>query len=131
MAKDSAKPKHRVLKPAESVRERALKTAEAADVPKKQGVMRLSLHYIALPFKVIGKPFARLGRTKPLRIIGLILLPRYFRNSWKELRQVTWPSRQQSFQLTGAVVIFATIFGVLIAVVDYGLDKLFKQVLLK
>ena len=66
-----------------------------------------------------------------MRIIGAILLPRYFRNSWKELRQVTWPNGRESRRLTIAVVLFATVFGLVIALVDYGLDKVFKQVLLK
>ncbi len=132
-ADKSAEPKRRILKKVETVREKADKEANKPE--KKQGVIGLALHYIAVPFKKVGRPLvkygAKIGHLKPFRILGLILFPTYFRNSWKELKQVTWPSRKQSWQLTLAVIVFATIFGVLIAIVDFGLDRLFKQVLLK
>jgi preprotein translocase SecE subunit len=131
VAGQSAEPKRRMLKKAETVRELTEKTENRSLQPQKSGVLRLSLHYIAVPFTFIGRPFVKLGRYKLFRIIGYILLPKYFRNSWKELRQVTWPNRRESLQLTSAVLLFAAVFGVLIAVVDFGLDKLFKQVLLK
>ncbi len=124
------KPKRRMVKKAETVREQALKAQEQGQA-NKQGIVRLTAHYIAAPFRFIGRPLTKLKRFKLFRIIGHILVPPYFRNSWKELKQVTWPGARESWQLTSAVIIFATIFGVMIAVVDYGLDKLFKQVLLK
>jgi preprotein translocase SecE subunit len=68
---------------------------------------------------------------KPVRFIGLIVLPRYIRNSWIELKQVTWPDWKTSRKLTSAVIIFALIFGITVAIVDFLLDKLFKNVLLK
>ncbi|HSX16984.1 MAG TPA: preprotein translocase subunit SecE [Patescibacteria group bacterium] len=130
--KESDKPKRRVIKKAEtSVREKAEISQKEASQPKKKGVLRLTGRFIGAPFRFIGRPFAKLGKFKVFRFIGRILLPTYFRNSWKELRQVTWPNRRESWQLTSAVIIFAVIFGVMIAVVDYGLDKVFKQVLLK
>ncbi|HET8670873.1 MAG TPA: preprotein translocase subunit SecE, partial [Candidatus Saccharimonadales bacterium] len=73
----------------------------------------------------------KLGTFKPFRILGLILVPPYFRNSWKELRQVTWPRFKDSLRLTFAVFAFAAVFGALVALLDYGLDKVFKEVLLK
>ena len=73
-------------------------------------------------FKFIGKV---------LSLIGKVLLPVYVRNSWKELKLVTWPSLKLSRQLTFAVLMFAVVFGAAIAGVDWGLDKLFRQVLLK
>jgi len=129
VAEAEDKPKRRMVKKVETLREAAEKSANTQ--PKKRGVVRLSLHYISVPFRFIGRPFKGLGRLKPFRIIGRILWPTYFRNSVKELKQVTWPNRRESIQLTGAVLVFAAVFGVMIALVDYGLDKLFKQVLLK
>jgi len=131
VAAEPTEPKKRVLKKADTVRDVAEKIGVQTQAPKKQSVLRLSLHYIGTPFRVVGRQVAKLGRYKPFRIVGYILLPKYFRNSWKELRQVTWPTRRESWQLTSAVLVFAAIFGVMIAVVDFGLDKLFKQVLLK
>lgn len=130
-ADDQSKPKRRLVKQAETVREMAEKSQNAQKATKKNGVLRLTGRYIAAPFKFLGKPFKKLGRFKVFRIIGFVLLPPYFRQSWKELRQVTWPTRRESWQLTSAVIIFSVIFGVLIALVDLGLDKIFKQVLLK
>jgi preprotein translocase SecE subunit len=83
------------------------------------------------PFRFLLWPF----KTRPVRFIGrglaAIFFLRYFRNSWKELREVTWPNRRETWQLTFAVFVFAIIFGALITVTDYGLDKLFKKVILK
>ena len=120
-----------MVKKAESVREMTEKSQQLTRIPAKQGVLRLTGRFIAVPFRFLGRHIAKLGRFKLFRAIGLVLLPRYFRNSWKELRQVAWPNRRESWQLTSAVIIFAVIFGVMIAVVDYGLDKVFKQVLIK
>lgn len=83
------------------------------------------------PFKQIGHGLRWFFRLKPLRFIAKILGLTYIYRSWEELKQVTWPSFRESMRLTSAVIVFSVIFGALIAVVDYGLDKLFKQVLLK
>ena len=83
------------------------------------------------PLKQIGHGLRWFFMLKPVRFIGRMLGFTYVRYSWRELRQVTWPSFKDSLRLTGAVVLFSVIFGVLIAIVDYGLDKVFRQVLLK
>ncbi len=59
------------------------------------------------------------------------LVPPYFVNSWREVRQVTWPNRRETWRLTLAVFIFAVVFGALIAGVDKILDLLFKHLILK
>ena len=49
--------------------------------------------------KKVAKP-----ARKPLIIfLPFIALGRYFRNSWRELRQVEWPSRRATWQMTLAV----------------------------
>jgi len=127
----SSKPKRRLKRaaPTETVRERAAKATEAANgkIPKSERKPRK----IFAPFRAIGRFLKRVGAFPPVRILGLILLPRYVRNSWRELRQVTWPGRRESLRLTSAVIVFALIFGILIAATDYGLDKVFKKVILK
>jgi preprotein translocase subunit SecE len=65
------------------------------------------------------------------RILYKIFLIGYFKNSWKELRQVTWPGRKETWKLTFAVFMFAIVFGTIIALVDYGLDKVFRHLILK
>lgn len=132
MAKEpDQKPKRRIRK-IETVREQTAKTAEKADTPRKGHAI---WHGFTSPVRMVGRGFRKLGtflgKYKVMRIIGRILLPMYFRNSWKELRQVTWLKWRQSRQLTVAVIIFAIIFGIVVALLDFGLDKLFKEVLVK
>ncbi|MBL8121365.1 preprotein translocase subunit SecE [Candidatus Saccharibacteria bacterium] len=55
----------------------------------------------------------------------------YMRDSWRELRGVTWPTFREGRRLTTAVIIFSIVFGLLIAGIDFGLDKAFRQILLK
>jgi preprotein translocase SecE subunit len=135
---DDKQTKRRVKNP-ETFRERTLKAAESDEQPTRR-------HRILSPLgrglKAVFKPVAALGRwignlkvlrplKRPARFVGRIIYPSYFRNSWKELKQVTWPTLKESRQLTYAVLIFAVVFGATIALVDYGLDKAFKDFLLK
>lgn len=83
------------------------------------------------PLKQIGHAFRWFFRLRAIRFIGRILGFSFVRSSWQELKQVTWPTRREGRRLTTAVIIFSVIFGALIAVVDFGLDKLFKQLLVK
>jgi preprotein translocase SecE subunit len=57
-------------------------------------------------------------------------IPRYFRDSYSELKLVTWPNRSETWKLMWAVFIFALAFGLLVTVVDYGLEKLFREAFL-
>lgn len=83
------------------------------------------------PLKQIGHGIRWFFRLRFMRFLGRILGFSYVRSSWRELKEVTWPTRREGLRLTSAVIIFSLIFGVLIAVVDYGLDKLFKQLFVK
>jgi preprotein translocase SecE subunit len=126
---DSTKPKRRLVKKAETVREKAEK-AQASDESKPRRLQKTT-RKVGTPFRATGRGLKKVGRLKPFRILGLIIVPPYFRNSWKELRQVTWPKFRESIRLTIAVILFAVIFGLFVAVLDFGLEKLFKEVLLK
>ncbi len=83
------------------------------------------------PLKQIGHGLRWFFTRRPMKFIGRIIGLRFIRNSWRELRTVTWPTWKEGVRLTGAVILFAVIFGAFIALVDYGLDKVFKQILLK
>jgi preprotein translocase SecE subunit len=123
---ETPKPKRRLKKAPESVRERVAKANEAAAEPKERKPRK-----IFAPFRAIGRGLGRIERFKPIHLIGLVIVPVYLRNAWRELIQVTWPSRRETLRLTTAVIIFSVIFGILIAITDYGLDKVFKKVILK
>jgi preprotein translocase subunit SecE len=121
----------RRIRRVETIREKAEKTTNQENSPKKNGKIRAVFRVLGAPFRLVGRVLKHLGRFRILRFIGYILVPPYFRNSWRELRAVTWPTGREARRLTLAVIIFAIVFGVMIAVVDYGLDKLFKRILLK
>lgn len=138
------KRKRRVVKKnTETVREKAAKqTAKGEQRPRR---IRSSARKASGPFRTVGRnlaeaagPFAFLlapFKTKPARFVGRflakVLFINYVINSWHELRQVTWPGRRDTIKLTSAVFVFAIVFSVLIAVVDFGLDKVFKAILLE
>jgi preprotein translocase SecE subunit len=114
-------------------RERNIKAAENASKP----------HRIRKTASAVKKPVSSLGRalTAEYHVLprsekpgfftkSRSLAPRYFRDSWKELRQVTWPGRKETWKLVVAVFIFAILLGAFIAILDYGLEKLLREVIL-
>lgn len=112
-----------------------------------ESLVRVFFRGFFWPLRMIGKGLAWLGHRPPLkqighglrwffrlrvvRFIGRVLGLSYIRSSWQELKLVSWPTGREGRRLTTAVIIFSVVFGALIALVDYGLDKLFKQLLLK
>ena len=136
MAETPQQPKSkRIVKNPETFRERAIKATTEGEKPQKKARIRSAIRAIFLPIGTAIRKFFALSVFKPLRtpahILGKILLPVYFRKSWQELKLVTWPSFRESMRLTYAVLIFAIVFGISVAVIDYGLDVVFKKILLK
>lgn len=91
----------------------------------KLGVKLSKLSLFTQLFKILNTIF------RPFKMLLMWLVPRYFINSWREFKQVTWPSRSETWRLTSAVLIFAIVFGSLVAGVDKVLDEIFKKVILK
>lgn len=56
--------------------------------------------------------------------------PSYFKKAWGELRQVTWPGGKETWRLVFAVFVFAIVMGAMIAILDYGLEKILREVIL-
>jgi preprotein translocase SecE subunit len=54
----------------------------------------------------------------------------YFAGSWRELREVRWPTRRATLSLTMAVIMFTVVLTAFILALDYGFEQLFKQVIL-
>jgi preprotein translocase SecE subunit len=127
---DAPKRKRRVLRAApdtSTLREKSEKAQAQSSKPRRSsGVWRV----VGAPFRAIGRLFRPLGRFRFFRVLGLILFPPYFRNSVKELRQVSWPDRRQTRRLVFAVIVFSLAFGSIVAAVDYGLDKAFRILIL-
>jgi preprotein translocase SecE subunit len=131
---EDKKPKRRLRSSTETMRERQQGVATVTE--RKQSRAARVVRPLGWPLRKVGglsvwraawfKPFRFVGKW-----IGLIFWPPYFRSSFGELKLVTWPDWRKSWRLTFAVLAFAAVFGVAIAGVDFGLDKLFKEVLLK
>lgn len=58
------------------------------------------------------------------------ITPRYFREAWQELKHVTWPGRAQAWKLTLAVFVFSIFLAAIITLADYGIETLFRKILL-
>jgi preprotein translocase SecE subunit len=137
MATKKSEPKKRRVRKSETVRQKAEIASKVKDTPKPRRVKKT--------LSTAGKPVSaayRFGQKEyylpmPKNKFGRFLnkrryfIPKYFRESFKELKEVTWPDRKQTTQLTIAVFVFAITFGIMVAVVDYGLDRIFKRILIK
>lgn len=135
MAEETSKQPRRIKKPKETIRQQSEKAAQSSGKPRR---IHKTAGTIAKPFKTahrIGRkeyyiplPENRFGRWLNKR---RHIIPRYFRDAYAEVRQVTWPSRKETWKLTGAVFIFAAGFSLIVAITDYGLDKVFRKVFLQ
>ncbi len=126
------------IRKVETVRERTVKAsakAQAKAQRQPRRPIRRTLQLVSLllkrPVRLLTTPF----RLRPVRfigrIIGRVLWPRYFRNAYQELRQVSWPSRRETWKLTLAVLIFAVAFGTLAAGTDFLLDKVIRRIVFR
>lgn len=55
---------------------------------------------------------------------------RYVRDSWRELRQVQWPSRRATWKMTLGVIIFCVFIGLLVLICDWASQWLIQEVIL-
>jgi preprotein translocase SecE subunit len=130
MAKDSSgKTVVRRVK-ASSTDSSAARTDEAEVVKKKvtagTKTPKKTVTKVAKPTKKATKsdkkPFFLL---RPIFAIG-----RYFRDSWRELRQVRWTNRRATWALTLAVIIFCLFFAALIMLFDWIFNWTIQEVIL-
>jgi preprotein translocase SecE subunit len=127
--------KKRRLKQPETVRESQRSTAKKTE--KKPRRLRTATDRLKKPVRkatsfgrreyYLPLPDNKLGRFFNKR---RSIMPKFFREAWTEVRQVSWPGTRETARMTIAVIIFAMIFGGLIAIVDYGLDIIFRRILL-
>lgn len=127
--------KPRIRKSAPTVRQR-VEAASAEREEKRPGRLRRATSQAGATARKLRLKERKPVRVfaKPLRPVGKALhwlAPKYLINSWREVRQVVWPNRKETWRLTVAVFIFAIVFGALVAGVDKGLDEVFKKVILK
>lgn len=70
-------------------------------------------------------------KSKPAkRKIGIktvfLRIGRYFRDVYRELRRVTWPTKKDLISYSTVVIVFIAIMAVIILLMDLGLDALLK-----
>jgi preprotein translocase SecE subunit len=131
---NAKKRRPRIRKSAPTIREKVEAASKSEE--KKPGIISRVFGKLAWPFKKLRLRDRRIFKilAKPLGYIKkafIWVVPKYFINSWRELRQVIWPSRRETWRLTLAVFVFAIVFGALVAGVDKTLDEIFKKVVLK
>jgi preprotein translocase subunit SecE len=56
-------------------------------------------------------------------------LVRYFRETFFELKKVSWPTRREGLNLTLMVIVVTAFLSVVLAVIDFGFEKLIGLVL--
>ncbi len=71
---------------------------------------------------------------KPLKEVFILARPfvvigRYLRDSWRELRQVRWTNRKSTWKMTFAVLIYCAIFIVFIVLLDMFFTFIFNLLL--
>lgn len=67
---------------------------------------------------------------KPFILIRpLVYFFRYLRDSWREIRQVRWPSRKATWKLFFAILIYTLLFGAIIMLLDVFFTWLFNLII--
>lgn len=131
---DTSKGKKRLITP-ESMRDKTSKAVTRAGKPRRlQKTAKAALRPFAAARR-IGKKEYYVVAPREAGFKGFLTkrrrwTPGYFRSAFGELRQVTWPNRRETWKLVGSVFVFSVAFGLAIAIVDYGLDKLFRKAFL-
>lgn len=113
------------------------KTAKSAKVTKEVKKPKKSLSKATAKTKKFLKKEVDLPLSQPKGRVGKffakkrrIRAPKYFRDSWKEVRKVNWPKRKEAIKLTLAVITFTLIFALFTSLIDYGFSQLVERIFL-
>ena len=58
------------------------------------------------------------------------IVPRYFRESFQEIREVTWPRFPEALRLTIAVFLFSAALALIVSGLDWLLSRAFEEIIL-
>ena len=128
--------KPRIRKEPETVREKAQKETAKKATPKKFHKVKTT---IKKPFNKAAQIGAKeyhpikVPDKKGLRHLNkrVRFVPKFVRESWAELKLVTWPSKSEALQKTLAVFMFAIFFTILVQILDLIFSKVIKEIILK
>lgn len=93
----------------------AAKVAGVRTVKKGKKPAPKFVQILAKPFKFIAAPF--------------VALSKYLMDSWRELKLVRWPTRKETWKMTGAVIAFSVGFATLILLLDGLFNWIFKTLI--
>lgn len=141
---DVVRKKVRIRKAPQTMREKTATVAAPKTTSRKSRVSNKAKSVLKVSVRPVRRVYSKrpaLPQNKLTTTLGIIfrpvkkvlkwLAPTYFVNSWREVRQVTWPTRRETWRLTLAVFIFSIIFGLAAYGVDSLLDFIFKRTVLK
>ncbi len=136
MAEETSKKTPRKRKSPTTVREHAEKQASKREAEPKRSKLKGKIHRPLSTLHRVGKkeyhpvpvPDNKAGKVLKKRVR---FIPKYVRESWAEMKFVTWPTKSIAARLTVAVFVFAIIFTIFVQILDYGFNKLFKEILIR
>ena len=121
------------IRKSSSMRDSSAKSRAKADKPRK---IRKAAGVAKKPFSkvknALSQEYHLIQPKKQDKFLtkSRKITPGYFRSSWAEMKHVTWPGAMVTWRLVFAVFVFAIVLGTAIAVIDYGLEKLLREVIL-
>ncbi len=126
----------RIKKEPETIRQKAEKESVKRTKPTKASKIKQKVNKpLSTLRKVAAKEYhpIKAPDKKGLRVLNkkVYFIPGFIKNSWKELRQVTWPSKKDAARLTFAVIIFSIFFAIFVQILDFLFSKLVKEIILR
>lgn len=120
----------------ETVRERAEKQRlKQSTEPRRKKVAIATTKPVKGLGKILSKEFnpitIKKGKYSNLLSKRFSLMPRYFVNSYRELKEVHWLKPKQALSLTLAVIIFSVSIALFVQLLSFVFDKLVQEVILK
>ena len=128
-------------------RKRNLEDNPAPEAEAPRSPLGRALRLLGLGVKLVLFPFVWLFRwlNRPVKVhadygeqnsvmSGLAkersLMPAYIRNSFNEIKLVSWPTFPAAMKLTFAVFFFAAFFAVVVTALDWVLTQVFEEIIL-
>ena len=102
--------------------------ADKKTTKQKRAQQKATEQKLAQSAKTTAK--SRSSARKPFILFRpFVALGHYLRDSWKELRQVRWPSRKATWKMVLAVLFYSAFFMILISLLDLFFTWLFNLIL--
>ena len=120
----------------ETIRQKAEKEAVKRTKPTKASKLKSKVHKPLSSLRsVAAKEYhpIKAPDKKGVRVLNkkVKIIPNFIKNSWKELRQVTWPTKKDAARLTFAVIIFSIFFAIFVQILDFLFSRLVKEIILR